>query len=58
MASQELTVDYLQRQDCVLIVTDHSGYDWNWIAQHASLIVDTRNALKNVIAPQARIVPA
>ena len=42
----------------MLIVTDHSGYDWDWIAQHAPLIVDTRNAMKGVIAPRAKIVPA
>ena len=58
MASQELTAEYLQTRDCVLIVTDHSSYDWNWIAEHAPLIVDTRNAMKDVIAPRAKIVPA
>jgi UDP-N-acetyl-D-glucosamine dehydrogenase len=31
--------------DCVLIVTDHSVYDWDHIAQRAQLVVDTRNAL-------------
>jgi UDP-N-acetyl-D-glucosamine dehydrogenase len=31
--------------DCVVIVTDHSSYDYAAILQHASLIVDTRNAL-------------
>ena len=34
--------------DCVLIVTDHSDYDYQWIARHASLVVDTRNAMKNI----------
>ena len=58
MSSQELTVDYLRTRDCVLIVTDHSAYDWPWIAQHASLIVDTRNAMKGVIAAEAKIVQA
>jgi UDP-N-acetyl-D-glucosamine dehydrogenase len=58
MASQELTIEYLQTRDCLLIATDHSSYDWNWIAQHASLIVDTRNAMKSVVAPKARIVSA
>jgi UDP-N-acetyl-D-glucosamine dehydrogenase len=42
----------------VLIVTDHSAYDWNWIAQHADLIVDTRNATKNVTDSRATIVSA
>jgi len=58
MASQELTVEYLQSLDCVLVVTDHSAYDWNWIGQHAALIVDTRNAMKNAISPRSRIILA
>ena len=32
----------------VIALTDHSAYDWNFIAEHASLIIDTRNAAKNV----------
>jgi len=58
MSSQELTADYLRSCDCVLIATDHSAYNWSWIAQHASLIVDTRNAMKGVVAPKAKIVQA
>ena len=38
------------KYDCVLIVTDHSDYDYEWIAQHASLVVDTRNAMKGIHA--------
>jgi UDP-N-acetyl-D-glucosamine dehydrogenase len=38
----------LDRYDCVLIVTDHSDYDYEWIVQHASLVVDTRNATKGI----------
>ena len=58
MSSHELTEEYLRTRDCVLIVTDHSAYDWDWIARHAPLIIDTRNATKGVIAPNATIVPA
>jgi len=58
MSSQELTAEYLRTRDCVLIATDHSCYDWNWIAQHAPLIVDSRNAMKGVAAPGAKIVRA
>ena len=58
MASKELTADYLGSQDCVLIVTDHSAYDWNWIGEHAPLIVDTRNAMKSVHEARALIVRA
>ena len=46
MASSRLTAEYLAEQDCVLIATDHSAYDYGFIAEHAPLIVDTRNAIK------------
>ncbi len=58
MSSHDLTEDYLASHDCVLIATDHSAYDWNWIARHAPLIVDTRNATRNVTDPKATIVHA
>jgi UDP-N-acetyl-D-glucosamine dehydrogenase len=58
MSSQELTADYLLSLDCVLIVTDHSAYDWERIARHSPLIVDTRNALRNVTDPTATIIQA
>jgi UDP-N-acetyl-D-glucosamine dehydrogenase len=41
-------VDDVAKYDCVLIVTDHSEYDYSWIAQHASLVVDTRNVMKGI----------
>jgi UDP-N-acetyl-D-glucosamine dehydrogenase len=58
MASQELIPDYLQAQDCLLIVTDHSAYDWSWIVAHSPLVVDTRNATRSVLAYRERIVKA
>jgi UDP-N-acetyl-D-glucosamine dehydrogenase len=58
MCSQELTSGYLESQDCVLIVTDHSSYDWNWIAKNSTLIVDTRNATRGVVDAKAEIVRA
>lgn len=36
------------KYDCVLIVTDHSDYDYASIAAQASLVVDTRNAMKGI----------
>jgi UDP-N-acetyl-D-glucosamine dehydrogenase len=57
-ASQELTPEYLRSQDCMLVVTDHSAYDWRWISEHATLIVDTRNALKGLDLPPDRLVRA
>lgn len=58
MESQKLTAEYLQSQDCVLVVTDHSVFDWEWIAEHAPLIVDTRNAMRTVTLGRDRIVRA
>ena len=34
--------------DCVVIITDHSAFDYQKVAQRAPLIVDTRNALKGI----------
>jgi len=36
--------------DCVLIVTDHSQYDYKMIVDKAQLVVDTRNATKGIVA--------
>ncbi|HEY7157783.1 MAG TPA: nucleotide sugar dehydrogenase [Gemmataceae bacterium] len=58
MDSQELTPEFLREQDCVLIVTDHSVYDWEWIVEHAPLVVDTRNAMKAVRVGNEHIVRA
>ena len=43
-----VSVDDVPKYDCVLIVTDHSDYDYAWIVQHASLVVDTRNATRGI----------
>jgi UDP-N-acetyl-D-glucosamine dehydrogenase len=37
--------------DCVVIVTDHSQYDFPAIVARAKLVVDTRNATRNIDAP-------
>jgi UDP-N-acetyl-D-glucosamine dehydrogenase len=47
LQSEPLTPELLKRVDCVLLVTDHSAYDYTWIASQAPLIVDTRNAFKD-----------
>ena len=41
-------LDDIDKYDCVLIATDHSDYDFPWIAEHAALVVDTRNATKGI----------
>jgi UDP-N-acetyl-D-glucosamine dehydrogenase len=58
MSSVPLAADLLARQDVVLIVTDHSAYDYDWIVAHAPLVVDTRNATRNVKQGREKIVKA
>ena len=38
----------LGQYDCVLIVTDHSDYDYPRIVREAKLVVDTRNATRGI----------
>jgi UDP-N-acetyl-D-glucosamine dehydrogenase len=42
--------------DCVLILTNHSSFDYAAIAERASLVVDTRNALKAYRRDRASVV--
>ena len=45
-------LDDLGQYDCVLIVTDHSDYDYRRIVAEAQLIVDTRNATEGIESPK------
>jgi UDP-N-acetyl-D-glucosamine dehydrogenase len=58
MSSCPLTPEYLAAQDCVLIATDHSSYDYEFIVRHAQLVVDTRNATQKVREGREKIVKA
>jgi len=58
LTSEPLTPEMLRAQDAVLIVTDHSAYDWAWVVEHAPLVIDTRNATRNVTSHRERIVRA
>ncbi len=41
-------LDNLEQYDCVLIMTDHSNYDYQDIVSQSNLVVDTRNATKGI----------
>jgi len=45
MHSVELTAENLARFDAVVIVTNHKTFDYEAIARHAPLVIDTRNAM-------------
>lgn len=49
------TADLLEAADCVVIVTDHSSYQWQHVADHSKLVMDTRNAMQHVRG-RARVV--
>jgi UDP-N-acetyl-D-glucosamine dehydrogenase len=38
--------------DCVVIITDHTDFDYPKLVERAQLIVDSRNALKNIKSPK------
>jgi len=51
-----LSDELLQRADCVVIITDHSAFDYARIVALAPAIVDTRNATRNVQEGREKIV--
>ena len=55
LTSSPLTPEFLAAQDVVLIATDHSAYDYDFIVRNARMIVDTRNATKNVTIGREKI---
>ena len=52
----ELTTDELTAADCVVILTDHPDVDYRAVVEHASLVVDARNATWGIEAPAGRVV--
>jgi UDP-N-acetyl-D-glucosamine dehydrogenase len=43
-------LDELEQYDAVMIVTDHTSYDYARIVRESQLVVDTRNATKGIVA--------
>jgi len=56
LRSVPLAADQLQSYDCVVIVTDHSAYNWRDIVERAALVVDTRNATRDVRRGRTNVV--
>jgi UDP-N-acetyl-D-glucosamine dehydrogenase len=48
MESVTIAKGTLKKYDCVVIATDHSCYDYEFIVNNSQLIVDTRNAAHGV----------
>ena len=58
LESVALTPETLAASDAVLIVTDHSDVDYELIVRHAPVVVDSRNATRDVTEGRERILPA
>jgi UDP-N-acetyl-D-glucosamine dehydrogenase len=56
MKNSPLTLEWLKAADCVVIVTDHSDFDWSWIINNSKLVVDTRNVSANIQRNGTRVV--
>jgi len=58
MHSVPLTPEMLRGYDAVLISTDHDEVDYAMVVKHSKLVVDTRNATKNITEGRERIFKA
>jgi UDP-N-acetyl-D-glucosamine dehydrogenase len=54
--SVELSEELLEAMDCVILVTDHSSYNYQWLLDHSKIFVDTRNVTKGLADPRKAIV--
>ncbi len=58
MQSVDLTVENINSYDVIVLSTDHSDYDYNFIYENAKLIVDSRNAFEKNSIKGKKIVKA
>lgn len=58
MASVALDAAAMEQYNAVLIVTDHDNVDYRLIAEHAALVIDTRNVMQGRPMGRGRVVKA
>ena len=58
LESIRLTQETLKSYDAVVICTDHDNVDYDFIVQNSKIVIDTRNATKDVIDTRNIIVKA
>ena len=58
MSSVDITPAAISKYDCVVISTNHSAYDWQMIADHAKLLIDTRGVTRAIKGRRENIVMA
>jgi len=55
LVSHPLTRELLAGCDLTVILTDHSSVDYAFVLQQATLVLDTRNALRGIPDPQRKV---
>ena len=58
MRWKKLTAKRLSTYDAVVVSTNHSDYDYQFIVDHAQLVIDTRNATQSIGRGRRKIVKA
>ncbi len=58
MRSVSLNENVVKGQDLILITTDHSSVDYQWVVDNSLLVVDTRNATRSVTRGREKIIRA
>ncbi|MCK4573275.1 MAG: UDP-N-acetyl-D-glucosamine dehydrogenase, partial [candidate division Zixibacteria bacterium] len=53
--SNRLTKDLIKKMDMVVILTDHTQYDYDMIVQNAKAVFDSRNATRSVRKNRSKI---
>jgi UDP-N-acetyl-D-glucosamine dehydrogenase len=48
LSEKELNADLINNNDIIVLTTDHSDFDYDMIAKNATVVIDTRNAFKNI----------
>jgi UDP-N-acetyl-D-glucosamine dehydrogenase len=56
--SVPLTPENLRSYDCVIVATDHSAYDPEFIVEHSELVIDTRNLIGDSNNHNGKVVKA
>ncbi len=56
--SVDLTVENLAVYDCAVVITNHDCYDYQWIVDNSSIVVDTRNACSGVSQGREKVFKA
>ena len=53
--SVSLTVEVLENQDCIVIATDHTLIDYQQVVDNSKIVLDTRNATKNILRAHKKV---